>query len=188
MHQGEHSAILSTFISLPFSIKTWDLSIFKWPLKTGFTVIPLKNKKKIGSHMTVLYPIQCNNELCYKGTSLYISTTNKMELYLRGFNSCVCWACWHLITLCEQFKVVNQCFHWVLKYWNILLLLSLKMLSTKVACCNYICYVTAHANSMDPDQTAPTAVVWSGSSLFVKEASKTFQQTTKAHNLLWLVC
>ena len=39
MLQGEHSAILSTFIKLPFSIKTFVLSIFKWPLKTGFTII-----------------------------------------------------------------------------------------------------------------------------------------------------
>ena len=38
MLQGEHSAILSTFIKLPFSIKTFVLSIFKWLLKTGFTV------------------------------------------------------------------------------------------------------------------------------------------------------
>ena len=37
--QGEHSAILSAFIKLPFSIKTIILSIFKWPLKTGFTVL-----------------------------------------------------------------------------------------------------------------------------------------------------
>ena len=28
----------STFIKLPFSIKTFVLSIFKCPLKTGFTV------------------------------------------------------------------------------------------------------------------------------------------------------
>ena len=34
-----HSAILLTFIKLPFSIKTFVLSIFKWPLKTGFTMI-----------------------------------------------------------------------------------------------------------------------------------------------------
>ena len=34
----EHSAILSTFIKLPFSIKTFVLSIFGCPLKTGFTV------------------------------------------------------------------------------------------------------------------------------------------------------
>ena len=34
----ELSAILSTFIKLPFVIKTFVLSIFEWPLKTGFTV------------------------------------------------------------------------------------------------------------------------------------------------------
>ena len=39
MLQGEHSAILSTFIKLPFSIKTFVLSVFKWPLNTGYTVI-----------------------------------------------------------------------------------------------------------------------------------------------------
>ena len=38
MLQWEHSAILSTFIKLPFVIKPFDLSIFEWPLKTGFTV------------------------------------------------------------------------------------------------------------------------------------------------------
>ena len=41
MLQGEHSAIISTFIKLPYSIKTFVLSIFKWPLKTGFTVCTL---------------------------------------------------------------------------------------------------------------------------------------------------
>ena len=43
MLQGEHSAILQTFIKLPFSIKTFILSIFKWPLKTGFTVLHIYN-------------------------------------------------------------------------------------------------------------------------------------------------
>ena len=38
MRQGEHSAILLTFINLPFVIKTFGLSIFEWLLKTGFTV------------------------------------------------------------------------------------------------------------------------------------------------------
>ena len=38
MLQGEHSAILSTFIKLPFSIKTFVLSIFEWLFYTGFTV------------------------------------------------------------------------------------------------------------------------------------------------------
>ena len=32
MLQGEHSAILSTFIKLPFFIKTFVLTFFKWPL------------------------------------------------------------------------------------------------------------------------------------------------------------
>ena len=39
MLQGEHSAILSTFIKLPFVIKDFVLSIFVWSLKTGFTVL-----------------------------------------------------------------------------------------------------------------------------------------------------
>ena len=38
MFQGKHSAILSTFNKLPFVIKTFVLSIFKWPFYTGFTV------------------------------------------------------------------------------------------------------------------------------------------------------
>ena len=35
--QGEHSAILSTLIKLPFAIKIL-FCLFEWPLKTGFTV------------------------------------------------------------------------------------------------------------------------------------------------------
>ena len=38
MLQGEHSAILLTFIKLPFVIKTFVLSIFEWPFYTGLTV------------------------------------------------------------------------------------------------------------------------------------------------------
>ena len=36
--EGKHSAILSTFIKLPFVIKISVLSIFEWPFYTGFTV------------------------------------------------------------------------------------------------------------------------------------------------------
>ena len=39
MRQGEHSAILSTFIKLLFLIKIVVLSTFEWPLKTGLTVV-----------------------------------------------------------------------------------------------------------------------------------------------------
>ena len=38
MFQGEHSAIFSTVIKLPFVIKILVLSIFEWPFYTGFTV------------------------------------------------------------------------------------------------------------------------------------------------------
>ena len=34
---SKHSAILSTFIKLPLVIKIFVLSIYEWPLKTGFT-------------------------------------------------------------------------------------------------------------------------------------------------------
>ena len=39
MIQVEHSALLSTFIKLPFAIKIFVLSIFELLLETGFTVI-----------------------------------------------------------------------------------------------------------------------------------------------------
>ena len=39
MLQGEHSAILLTFIKLPFVIKILVLSILEWPFYTGFTVL-----------------------------------------------------------------------------------------------------------------------------------------------------
>ena len=37
MLQVEHSAILLTFIKVPFVIKIFVLSIFEWPFYTGFT-------------------------------------------------------------------------------------------------------------------------------------------------------
>ena len=44
MLQGEHSAIILTFIKLPFIIKIFVLSIFERPFYTGFTVqlVPIK--------------------------------------------------------------------------------------------------------------------------------------------------
>ena len=53
MLQGEHSAILLTFIELPFVINISVLSIFEWPIYTGFTVYlsvkPQTFVAKIGS-------------------------------------------------------------------------------------------------------------------------------------------
>ena len=52
MLQGEHSAILLTFIKLPFVIKIFVLSIFEWSfyctVKAAFNKGPLKKKTKIG--------------------------------------------------------------------------------------------------------------------------------------------
>ena len=39
--------------------------------------------------------------------------------------------------------------------------------------------LSIEANSVNPEQTAPIGAVWSGSTLFVIEASYTFQQTRK---------
>ena len=44
-----HSAILSTLIKLPFVIKIFVLSIFEWPLYTGFTVIHNSFERQINN-------------------------------------------------------------------------------------------------------------------------------------------
>ena len=49
MLQGEHSAILLTFIKLPFVVKTIVLSFFEWLYYTGFTVFPYQ----VGSQIYV---------------------------------------------------------------------------------------------------------------------------------------
>ena len=57
-----------------------------------------------------------------------------------------------------------------------------KITSAEVVCCKQLPNITnlsIKANRVDPDQTAPITAVWSGSTLFVIEASKTFQQTRK---------
>ena len=50
MLQGEHSAILKTFIKLPFVINIFVLSIFEWQFYTGFTVF-FNNLINVGSKM-----------------------------------------------------------------------------------------------------------------------------------------
>ena len=46
MLQGEYSAILSTFIKLPFVISIFALSIFEWLLKTCFAVSVHTDRQK----------------------------------------------------------------------------------------------------------------------------------------------
>ena len=61
MLQGEHSAILLTSIKLSFSITTLVLSIFKWPLKTGFTAISFRFFSTYMSKFEKLMCIFCLN-------------------------------------------------------------------------------------------------------------------------------
>ena len=49
MLQGEHSAILSTFIKLPFVIKIFVLSIVEWRFYTGFTAYQFLDITEINS-------------------------------------------------------------------------------------------------------------------------------------------
>ena len=56
----EHSAILLTFIKLPFAFKIFVLSIFEWLLKTGFTIFISINGATIidlSQHMRFWYNI-----------------------------------------------------------------------------------------------------------------------------------
>ena len=52
----EHSAILLTFIKLPFVIKIFVLYILEWPLKTDFTV-----SDPILVYLTSRYFVLCTN-------------------------------------------------------------------------------------------------------------------------------
>ena len=62
--------------------------------------------------------------------------------------------------------------------------MHLKMSSAEDVCCKKLPKITdelkIEANSVEPEQTAPIGEVWSGSTLFAIEATKTFQQTRKA--------
>ena len=58
----EHSAILLTFIKLPFVLKTFVFSISEWPLKTGFIVPvfdPILNKYTCSNKHTQ-FQLYCN--------------------------------------------------------------------------------------------------------------------------------
>ena len=52
MLQMEHSAILLTFIKLPFVIKIFVLFIFEWPFYTGFAVYTFQRVSNKGAGKT----------------------------------------------------------------------------------------------------------------------------------------
>ena len=72
MLQGELSAILLTFIKVPYFIKTFVLSIFKWSLKTGFTVFTyfqLQQLHDVGEEMAVLSVNTFEGTVAHFGTN-----------------------------------------------------------------------------------------------------------------------
>ena len=78
----EHSAILSTFIKLPFVVKIFVLSIFEWPLKTGFTVhdnVPKQLVSRGGSMFRDRPREQV--QLPYFSIKTYVEGTHKNCLY-----------------------------------------------------------------------------------------------------------
>ena len=70
MLQGEHSAIILTLIKLPFVINIFILSIFEWPLKTGFTVHNGHDCPKLT--LKHLCPWQMNIYIVFKAKKLSI--------------------------------------------------------------------------------------------------------------------
>ena len=58
----EHSAILSTFIKLPFTIKTLVMSIFKWLLKTPLLYFINVHfyEEMFGKNMIIFKQFLCN--------------------------------------------------------------------------------------------------------------------------------
>ena len=111
--QGEHSAILSTFIKLPFVIKTFVLSIFEWPLKTGFTVHSAK------SSLSRIVTIKINIfKFCpsFKTSGRQLKQSNQLSLphqddcKLRRTQSTKV-AADNIFKFCPSFKKLNKNFH-----------------------------------------------------------------------------
>ena len=83
----EHSAMLSTFIKLPFVLKTIFLYIFEWPLKTGFTVV--------------------FHQFHFQATTARMELILPHSLYVLQ-DSTVPWAVWHQVTAPRGLSVAHQ--------------------------------------------------------------------------------
>ena len=88
--KGERSAILSNFIEPAFVIKIFVLSIFKWSLKTGFTVyIFCMQCKRIVKVLFLLYPPLLSGTIPamdkWQGIMLYLHLQSSPLMNLRIF-------------------------------------------------------------------------------------------------------
>ena len=52
---SQHSAILSTFIKIPFVIKIYVLFMFEWPLKTSLTAYVMDHPEFIACSFMEIY-------------------------------------------------------------------------------------------------------------------------------------
>ena len=91
MLRGEHSAILSSFIKLPIVIKRFVLSIFEWPLRTGFTVFPFLSLQMLGGRL-------CRSFQSGKHLRCRPCTVNQSSISLG-------------VTAAAYQKNVNHCYH-----------------------------------------------------------------------------
>ena len=87
MLQGEHSAILLTFIKLLFVIKIFVLSIFEWPFYTGFNVYPNpkrppSKRPKIGFQDQLL--LNAGQKYCREYSAI-LSTFIKLPFVIKIF-------------------------------------------------------------------------------------------------------
>ena len=89
MLQGEHSAILSTFIKLPFVILIIVLSIFDWPLKTGFNV----SKHRNAENMVNVLKFQ-TQDACQKGLDKTVQTQIRLLLKKQSDQGLPCLLFW----------------------------------------------------------------------------------------------
>ena len=95
----QHSAILSTFVKLPFVHKIFDLSFFEWPLKTGFTVYMCGSRKldQRGSNFVKVFFLvdeEGGSKYHYKRAIIRLSVkhhSNGVSLACRWWPNIECW-------------------------------------------------------------------------------------------------
>ena len=93
MLQGEHSAILLTFIMLQFVIKIFVLSNFEWSFYTGFTVQRFLSRLSLDIlklhtmdcviYIIIIYVTYFENHLIIKFSKLLASSC--FLLWIKGF-------------------------------------------------------------------------------------------------------
>ena len=81
MLQGEHSAHHLTFIKLPFVINIFILSIFEWPLKTGFTVYLMSFRLHFKEKMEGL---DCGDEIAKWASDFLQIQGIRVVRYMKG--------------------------------------------------------------------------------------------------------